>query len=237
MSLDALNQLWEQHFGRSEPGKILCVGLNYRDHANRAGRRAAAASRSSSRSSPTRSGGPDDPIVLPARERPRRRRGGARRRHRQSARGAYPSRRSALESSPATRARNDVSARDLQRRDGQWLQRQELRHLLPARAGRRPGRRRSATAAELRIVQRLNGEPLQDSQHERAHLRCPVSSSPTPRPCSRSSPATSSSPARPPASAYHRDPPVRHEARRQSSRSRSTKIGTLRNPVVAETGA
>ena len=31
--LDRLHGLWNERFGRRVPEKIVCVGLNYRDHA------------------------------------------------------------------------------------------------------------------------------------------------------------------------------------------------------------
>ena len=37
MSATAPLTEWQHRFGRREPGKVLCVGLNYRDHAEEQG--------------------------------------------------------------------------------------------------------------------------------------------------------------------------------------------------------
>ena len=87
-------------------------------------------------------------------------------------------------------AANDVSARNLQYGDGQWLRGKGFDTLLP----RRPGARRRPSelddASDLRVVQRLNGEVHAGRAHERPDLRRPASSSRTPRRSSRSSRAT-----------------------------------------------
>ena len=33
MAVEQVHSLWQDRFGRREPGKIVCVGLNYHDHA------------------------------------------------------------------------------------------------------------------------------------------------------------------------------------------------------------
>jgi 2-keto-4-pentenoate hydratase/2-oxohepta-3-ene-1,7-dioic acid hydratase in catechol pathway len=58
---------------------------------------------------------------------------------------------------------NDVSARDLQRRDGQWLRSKSFDTFCPLLPVVVPVEA-LGEADDLRIVQRLNGEPLQDSR-------------------------------------------------------------------------
>jgi 2-keto-4-pentenoate hydratase/2-oxohepta-3-ene-1,7-dioic acid hydratase in catechol pathway len=58
---------------------------------------------------------------------------------------------------------NDVSARDLQRKDGQWLRSKSFDTFCPLLPVVVPVEA-LGEADDLRIVQRLNGEPLQDSR-------------------------------------------------------------------------
>jgi len=157
--LDRLRQLWAEQFGRPSPEKILCIGLNYHDHAAEQGAELPA--------EPLVFGkftnalcGPDDPIVLPpesthvdaeaelavviGRE-------GRRVRDDQ-----------ALELVAGYTVANDVTARDLQSRDGQWLRAKGFDTFCPVLPTIAPVSE-LGDGAGLRIVQRLNGDVLQDS--------------------------------------------------------------------------
>ena len=142
------------------PSKIVCVGLNYRDHAQEQGVELPA--------EPLLFGkfanalcDPGEPIVLP-------RDGGhvdaeaelavviGRRARRVSAEHA-------LEVVAGYTCANDVSARDFQFRDGQWLRAKSFDTFCPLLPDVRSVEE-LGEADDLRIVQRLNGEPLQDSR-------------------------------------------------------------------------
>jgi 2-keto-4-pentenoate hydratase/2-oxohepta-3-ene-1,7-dioic acid hydratase in catechol pathway len=154
-----LRTLWQERFRRAEPGKIICVGLNYHDHAAEQG--------TALPEEPLLFGkfanalcGPGDPIVLPMESE-----------HVDAeaelavvigdeARRVSPD--DALSVVAGFTVANDVSARDLQFKDGQWLRAKSfdsfcplLPHVVAVDAfGDGSGRR---------ISQRLNGEPLQDA--------------------------------------------------------------------------
>ena len=154
-----LERVWSERFGRPRPEKIVCVGLNYHDHAAEQGVELPA--------EPLLFGkfanalcGPGDAIVLPPAA------GhvdaeaelavvvGA------PARGVSAD--DALDVVAGYTCANDVSARDLQFRDGQWLRGKGFDTfcpVLPALASVDA----VGDASGLRIVQRVNGEVLQDS--------------------------------------------------------------------------
>jgi 5-carboxymethyl-2-hydroxymuconate isomerase len=69
----------------------------------------------------------------------------------------------ALESLAGYTCANDVSARDFQFRDGQWLRGKSFDSFCPLLPELRPVEE-LGDAGNLRIVQRLNGERLQDSR-------------------------------------------------------------------------
>jgi 2-keto-4-pentenoate hydratase/2-oxohepta-3-ene-1,7-dioic acid hydratase in catechol pathway len=159
MGAAAIERVWRERFGRAEP-KLICVGLNYRDHAEEQGVELPT--------EPLLFGkfanalcDPGAPIVLP-------REGGhvdaeaelaiviGRR-----ARLASPD--DALEVVAGYTCANDVSARDLQFRDGQWLRAKSFDTFCPLLPELRPVEE-LGDAGDLRIVQRLNGEALQDSR-------------------------------------------------------------------------
>ena len=231
MSLDALNQLWEQHFGRSEPGKILCVGLNYRDHAIEQGAEPPG--------EPLLFGkfanallGPDDPIVLPPEtahvdaeaelvvvigERARRIGVDA-----------------ALSVIAGYTCANDVSARDLQRRDGQWLRSKSFDSFCPLLPVVVPVET-LGDGAGLRIVQRLNGKALQDSSTSELIFGVPelVAHASNVFTLEPGDVILTGTPA---GVGVHRDPPVAMKPG-DVVEVEVENIGTLRNPVVAESGA
>ena len=231
MSLDALNQLWEQHFGRSEPGKILCVGLNYRDHAIEQGTEPPG--------EPLLFGkfanallGPDDPIVLPPEtahvdaeaelvvvigERARRIGVDA-----------------ALSVIAGYTCANDVSARDLQRRDGQWLRSKSFDSFCPLLPVVVPVET-LGDGAGLRIVQRLNGKALQDSSTSELIFGVPelVAHASNVFTLEPGDVILTGTPA---GVGVHRDPPVAMKPG-DVVEVEVENIGTLRNPVVAESGA
>ena len=159
MNRGEVGRVWSERFGRAEP-KLICVGLNYRDHAEEQGAPLPA--------EPLLFGkfanalcDPGEPIVLP-------RDGGhvdaeaelavviGRRARRVSAEDA-------LEVVAGYTCANDVSARDFQFRDGQWLRGKSFDTFCPLLPELRPVDE-LGDAGDLRISQRVNGEPLQDSR-------------------------------------------------------------------------
>jgi 2-keto-4-pentenoate hydratase/2-oxohepta-3-ene-1,7-dioic acid hydratase in catechol pathway len=159
MRTSAPSDEWVRLFGRHEPGKIICVGLNYRDHAQEQGLEPPQ--------EPLLFGkfanalcGPGETIVLPRESshvdaeaelaivigRRARRIAGD----------------DALEAVAGYTCANDVSARDLQKHDGQWLRAKGFDTFCPVGPEIVPSSE-LGDAGNLRILQRLNGEVLQDS--------------------------------------------------------------------------
>jgi 2-keto-4-pentenoate hydratase/2-oxohepta-3-ene-1,7-dioic acid hydratase in catechol pathway len=155
-----LAETWRQQFGRSEPRKIICVGLNYRDHAAEQGAELPAEPLLFAKFANTLRG-PGDPIVVPkeaqhvdaeaelvvviGRE------------------GRRVSQDDALELVAGYTCANDVTERHFQSLDGQWLRAKSFDSFCPlgpelVSAGE------LGDAGDLAIVQRLNGERLQDSR-------------------------------------------------------------------------
>ena len=66
---------------------------------------------------------------------------------------------------------NDVTARDLQKVDGQWTRAQELRHLLPARAPGRGARRAAARRRRDGGARRRRGAAGEGGRHDRLAAR------------------------------------------------------------------
>ena len=155
-----MRALWEGRFGRPEPGKLICVGLNYRDHAAEQGAEPPAEPLLFGKFANALSG-PGDPIVLPPETAHVDAEAelvvviGARARRVAAA--------DALSLVAGYTCANDVSARDLQRRDGQWLRSKSFDTFCPILPAVVPVET-LGDAGDLRIVQRLNGEPLQDSR-------------------------------------------------------------------------
>jgi 2,4-didehydro-3-deoxy-L-rhamnonate hydrolase len=150
---------WQRRFGVSEPRKIICVGLNYHGHA--------AEQRLEPPAEPLLFGkfpnavvGPGDAIVLPAESS-----------HVDAeaelavviaSRCHRVDRSDALDVVAGYTAANDVSARDLQFRDGQWLRAKSFDTFCPLLPSLVPPSE-LGDGSGLRIVQRLNGETLQES--------------------------------------------------------------------------
>jgi 2,4-didehydro-3-deoxy-L-rhamnonate hydrolase len=157
--VDDLRQLWAERFGREEPEKIICVGLNYHDHAIEQGAELPAEPLLFGKF-PNALTGPGDPIVLPPESS-----------HVDAeaeltvvigVEGRRVSEEDALGLVAGYTAANDVSARDLQSRDGQWLRAKGFDTFCPLLPAIVPVSE-LGDGSGLRIVQRLNGEALQDS--------------------------------------------------------------------------
>jgi len=152
-------ELWQARFGVDAPGKIVCVGLNYRDHAAEGGRDAPEepilfAKFASALLEP------GEPIVLPPEST-----------HTDSEaelaivigrHARRVSRADALGVVAGYTAANDVSARNLQRKDGQWLRAKGFDTFCPLLPVVVPVDE-LGDGSGLRITQRLNGETLQDA--------------------------------------------------------------------------
>jgi 2-keto-4-pentenoate hydratase/2-oxohepta-3-ene-1,7-dioic acid hydratase in catechol pathway len=223
-----MRELWRERFGRPEPGKIVCVGLNYRDHALEQGAEPPAEPLLFGKFANALNG-PGDPIVLPPETA-----------HVDAeaelvvvigARGRRVAAADALSMVAGYTCANDVSARDLQRRDGQWLRSKSFDTFCPLLPVVVPVETLEE-ADDLRIVQRLNGEPLQDSRTNELifgvrELVAHASSAFTLEPGDIILTGT------PAGVGVFRDPPV--SLRRGDEVEIEVEgIGTLRNPVAAE---
>jgi 2-keto-4-pentenoate hydratase/2-oxohepta-3-ene-1,7-dioic acid hydratase in catechol pathway len=154
-----IRELWRERFGIDAPRKIVCVGLNYRGHAAEQGRDAPGEPLLFAKL-PTALIEPGEAIVLPPEDD-----------HFDSEAelavvigrtGRRIPREAALQHVAGYTVANDVSARTLQRTDGQWLRAKSFDTfcpLLPALAGVEE----LGDASGLRVMQRLNRETLQDA--------------------------------------------------------------------------
>ena len=150
---------WRRRFGVAQPRKIVCVGLNYHDHAVEQGVDLPT--------EPLLFGkfanalvDPGEPIVLPPESS-----------HVDAEAelavviGSHCHRiaeTDALDAVAGYTVANDVSARDLQFRDGQWLRAKGFDTFCPLLPELVPASE-LGDGSGLRIVQRVNGETLQDS--------------------------------------------------------------------------
>jgi 2-keto-4-pentenoate hydratase/2-oxohepta-3-ene-1,7-dioic acid hydratase in catechol pathway len=153
-----IRDLWGERFGIDAPRKIICVGLNYRDHAEEGGREPPAepvlfAKFASALLDPGAA------IVLPSEDT-----------HFDSEAelavvigrgGRRLSPETALEHVAGFTVGNDVSARNLQRKDRQWLRAKGFDTFCPLLATIVPVDE-LGDASGLSIRQRLNGDTLQD---------------------------------------------------------------------------
>ena len=142
------------------PGKIVCVGLNYRDHAAEGGQDLPKAPLLFAKW-PNTLIGHGDPVVLPPESTAGRLRGRARRRHRARRPGACP-RATRSTTSRGYICVNDVSARDLQFADGQWTRGKSPDTFCPV-GPRLVPREEIDDPQALAIRCIVNGEALQDS--------------------------------------------------------------------------
>lgn len=140
------------------PGKIVCVGLNYRDHAEEQGVELPKAPLLFAKFANTLCGD-GDPILIPdgighvdAEAELAVVIG-------ETAHGLDPG--EALAAVAGYTCANDVSARDAQFGDGQWFRGKGYDTFCPI--GPRIVERDALDPSELRVTQRLNGETLQDS--------------------------------------------------------------------------
>jgi 2-keto-4-pentenoate hydratase/2-oxohepta-3-ene-1,7-dioic acid hydratase in catechol pathway len=168
MSNQSVRELWAERFGRPDP-KIVCVGLNYAAHAGESGGEAP--------SSPILFGkfantllGHEDPIVLQP---------GVGHVDAEAElavvigeRASRVPEASAMDVIAAFTCANDVSARDLQFGDGQWFRGKGLDGFCPL--GPDLVAAADLDVSDLRIVQRLNGEVLQDARTSSLIFSIPV---------------------------------------------------------------
>ena len=143
----------------TRPGKIVCVGLNYRDHAEEQGVELPAAPLFFAKYT-TALIGPGDPIVIPpvVTKSDYEAELGVVHRHRPcgTSRRRTPSR-----PSPGYLVANDVSARDLQFADGQWTRGKSPDTFCPVGPLMPAAEVADPHALGIRAI--LNGETMQDS--------------------------------------------------------------------------
>ena len=156
MSNAAVRDEWQMRFGRSDP-KVICVGLNYRDHTAESGMELPKAPLLFSKFA-TSLCGDGDPIVLPD---------GIGHVDAEAELAVVigktvhaVSKDDALDAIAGYTCANDVSARDAQFGDGQWFRGKGYDTFCPVG----PAIVELDDPSDLRVVQRLNGETLQDSR-------------------------------------------------------------------------
>ena len=161
MSNASVRDEWEQRFGRRDP-KIVCVGLNYSDHAEEQGIEPPKAPLMFAKFASALVGD-GDPIPLPD---------GIGHVDAEAELAVVIGRAArdvaeddALDFIAGYTCANDVSARDAQFGDGQWFRGKGYDGFCPVGPTIVP--RDELDASDLRIVQRLNGEGLQDSSTSR----------------------------------------------------------------------
>jgi 2,4-didehydro-3-deoxy-L-rhamnonate hydrolase len=161
MSGETIRAEWEARFGRRDP-KILCVGLNYRDHASEQGVELPKAPLLFGKFANTLCGD-GEAILLPEAI------GHVDAEAELAVVIGKTARRvavaDALEVVVGWTCANDVSARDAQFSDGQWFRGKGYDSFCPV--GPRLVPRDDLDPSDLQIVQRLNGEVLQESRTSR----------------------------------------------------------------------
>jgi acylpyruvate hydrolase len=225
-----VRELWRERFGIDAPRKIVCVGLNYRDHATEQGTPAPEEPLLFGKFA-TALVDPGEPIVLPREST-----------HTDSEAelavvigrsGRRVAAADALELVAGYTVANDVSARTLQRSDGQWLRAKSFDTfcpLLPVLVGVDE----LGDGSGLAIAQRLNGGKLQDSNtsgliHDVPHVVAHASSVFTLEPGDLILTGT------PAGVGVFREPKVSMQPG-DVVEIEIERIGVLSNPVVAETG-
>ena len=151
---------WQEQFGLDGPGKIVCVGLNYHDHATEGGVEPPDEPLLFAKFGSSLIGA-DEPIVIPREtthvdaeaelalvigKRVRR----------------VPEA-DALAAVAGYTCANDVSARDLQFKDGQWLRGKSFDTFCPVLTTTLVPTSELGDARGLRVIQRVNGDVLQDA--------------------------------------------------------------------------
>jgi 2,4-didehydro-3-deoxy-L-rhamnonate hydrolase len=167
MSNESVRAAWQEQFGNPSP-KVICVGLNYSDHTSESGFELPKA--------PLLFGkfvnalcGDGDAIVLPT--------GIGHVDGEAELAVVIGETAQAVAESDAFSVvegytcANDVSARDAQFGDGQWFRGKGFDTFCPV--GPRVVPRDDLNPADLRVVQRLNGETLQDSNTSHLIFRIP----------------------------------------------------------------
>ena len=223
-----VRELWRERFGLDEPRKIICVGLNYHDHAAEQGSEPPA--------EPLLFGkfanallDPGQPIVLPPESTHTDAEAELAVVIGRSARRVAPG--AALELVAGYTVANDVSARNLQRADGQWLRAKSFDTFCPLLPELVPVEE-LGDASGLQIVQRLNGQTLQDSNtreliHDVPHVVAHASSVFTLEPGDLILTGT------PAGVGVFRDPPVSLQPG-DTVEIEIERIGRLASPVAAE---
>jgi 2-keto-4-pentenoate hydratase/2-oxohepta-3-ene-1,7-dioic acid hydratase in catechol pathway len=223
-----LSETWRQQFGRSEPRKIICVGLNYRDHAAEQGADLPAEPLLFAKFANALRG-PGDPIVIPkeaqhvdaeaelvvviGRE------------------GRRVPRDDALDLVAGYTCANDVTERHFQSKDGQWLRAKSFDSFCPL-GPEVVSADELGDAGDLAIVQRVNGEALQDSRTSELifGVRELVAHASTVFTLEPGDLILTGTPA---GVGVHREPPVSLKPGDEVE-VEVERIGLLRNPVVAE---
>jgi 2-keto-4-pentenoate hydratase/2-oxohepta-3-ene-1,7-dioic acid hydratase in catechol pathway len=156
MHASAVRAEWQRRFGRPDP-KIVCVGLNYRDHAEEGGQDIPDAPLLFAKLPNTLCGN-GDRIVLPD---------GIGHVDAEAELAVVIGRTArnvgrddAFDFVAGYTCANDVSARDAQAADGQWFRGKGFDTFCPVG----PAIVELEDPSDLRIVQRLNGAALQDSR-------------------------------------------------------------------------
>ena len=157
--MSALAPTWQKFFSLDRPGKIVCVGLNYYDHADESGMPAPTEPLLFGKFANTVVG-PGQPIVLPPTSE-----------HVDAeaelavvigATAHNVDRGSAMDYVFGFTVANDVSARDLQFRDGQWFRGKGFDTFCPVLPQIVP-RGDVPDPHDLHVVQRVNGAVMQDA--------------------------------------------------------------------------
>ncbi len=158
MSNEAVRTAWAEQFGRPDP-KIVCVGVNYREHAGESNMELPKAPLLFGKFANTLLGD-GDAIVLPA---------GIGHVDAEAELAVVIGERayavpatSAFEVIAGYTCGNDVSAREAQFSDGQWFRGKGLDGFCPV--GPRIVPAESFDPADVRVQQRVNGRTLQDSR-------------------------------------------------------------------------
>jgi 2-keto-4-pentenoate hydratase/2-oxohepta-3-ene-1,7-dioic acid hydratase in catechol pathway len=225
-----LEELWVSLFGRAEPGKIVCVGLNYVPHAAEADLELPTSPLLFGKFANTLVG-PNEAIQIPA---------GTGHVDAEAELACVIGRKArnltrddALAAVYGYTVANDVSARELQFADGQWFRGKSLDTFCPVLPTLVPAHE-LGDAGGLRITQRLNGELLQDATTSDLIFDVPalvsfVSQSMTLEPGDLLLTGT------PEGVGYFRSPPVTLSPGDEVE-IEIERIGVLRNPVAAVGG-